>query len=152
MNLKLGKNVLTHITRINFLVLLVVKGHSKFVTKNENKTRFSRGQVKNNSQNTWDPLLSPSFIIMKEKDILNIDIFLIFSTIIISHGQSQKHYIQSNFLVTTKKFLKVKSSLFQTLNQRNTWQGIKGKWVFFGINTFINEKYWPNGPSSNYLK
>ena len=67
MNLKLCKYVLMHITMINVLVLLVVKGHSNIVKKNANKTRFSRGQVKNNAQNTWDPLLSPSFIIMKEK-------------------------------------------------------------------------------------
>ena len=31
-------------------------------------------------------------------------------------------------------------------------QGIKGKWLFLGINTFINKKYQFNGPSSNNLK
>ena len=46
------------------------------------KQDFSRGQVKNNAQNTWDPLLSPSFIIMKEKEkvlfVSNLDMYRVF--------------------------------------------------------------------------
>ena len=69
----------------------------------------------------------------------------------------QSNLALRNFLVTTKKFLQVKSSLFQTFNQskyhiRYTSQGIKGKWLFFGINTFNNQKYQLNEASSNNLK
>ena len=56
----------------------------------------------------------------------------------------QSNLALRNFLVTTKKFLKVKSSLFQTFNQ-STISGIldeesRENGYFLGINTFVNKK------------